>query len=450
MANILVNNNFYQGTSSACIVDLTPPTFAGITSLIVGSRGQIRASWSTATDATAPLRYEIYCQANTATGLFTNPNNVVGITNALQYDFWTLRDGSFLVNGTTYYVGVRARDGVSNLEGNTVTLNVISTGILTSQDTYKSEGVFVIGSNNQFQGTMWILKNSVLGSGITLGTASYQVYDKTGTAVPGMGASGIVSDSNGQFKITPVTSTLNESLDHYIVKIDITMDSAIRTGYVPLIEPPPEYNVEGVFGLNESNQLAASFWVTGNEQVITSDGRLGTASYQVYDRLGAAVVGMSQTGISADVNGLYKITPVASVLNTDLTFYSVKVSITVDGVVRSDFLPLMGKIPAYECFATVSVNALNQFQATLHCEADGKVKKGSGLGTASYQIYDSVGTAVIGLTQTGIVADANGRFIITPVSASLLTDLTHFTMTIKIFADGVERESIMGFSRLGT
>lgn len=450
MANILVNNNFYQGTSSACIVDLTPPTFAGITSLIVGSRGQLRASWNAATDATAPLRYEIYCQANTATGLFTNPNNVVGITNALQYDFWTLRDGSFLVNGTTYYVGIRARDGVSNIDSNVVSLNVISTGILTSQDVYKAEGAFVVGANNQFQGTMWILKNSVLGLGATLGTASYQVYDKAGAAVPGMGASGITADVNGQFKITPVTSTLNETLDHYVVKVDITMDSAVRTGYVPLLEPPPEYNIEGVFGLNESNQLAASFWVSGNEQIITSGGRLGTAAYQIYDRLGAAVVGMSQSGITADANGLYKITPVASVLNTDLTFYSVKVSITVDGVLRSDFLPLMGKIPAYECFATVSVNALNQFQATLHCEADGKVKKGSGLGTGSYQIYDSAGNTVVGLSQSGITADANGRFIITPVSAALLTDLTHFTMTIKIFADGVERESIMGFSRLGT
>lgn len=449
MPNILVNNNFYQGTADACIIDITPPTFAGISSLVVQSRGQFRASWSAASDPTTPIRYQIYAQANTPTGLFTNPNNVVGITDALQYDFWTLRDGSFLVNGTTYYVGVRALDGVSNMDSNLVTLNAISTGVFVSSDFYEVQGAFVLGLNNQFQGTMWILKNSVLGTGATLGTASYQVYDKTGAAVIGMGQTGIVADANGQFKITPVTSSLNQSLDHYVVKVDITMDSQVRTGYVPMLQPVPEYEIDGVFGLNESNELVGTFWSTADEQIINNPSRLGTASYVIYDRTGAPV-GMTESGITADAQGLFEITPIASLLSTDLTFYSVKVSITVDGVTRSEFLSITGKTPAYECYGIFSINALNQLQGTLHAEVDGKVKKGSGLGTASYTVYDATGVAVAGLTQTGIAADANGRFIITPVLATLLTDLTHYSVTIKIFVDGVERESMMGFNLLGT
>lgn len=437
-----------QLTSQACLVDLTPPTFAGIVSATVQSRGQIRATWAAAVEGVSiPVRYEVYVKVGTATGLF-NSANIIGITDKLQLDFWQTPDGAFLVNGSTYFVGVRVVDAVGNRDSNTVSASLISTGVFTSADVYKAEGAFVVVAN-QLLGTLWVLKNSVLGLGATLGTASYQVYDKTGTAVPGMGQTGITADANGQFKITPVASVLSDLHENYLVRVDITMDSAVRSGYVPLVEPPHEYNVEGVTGLNESNQFVASFWVSADEQIITG-ARLGTAAYQVYDRTGAAVAGMNGSGITPDAAGLFKITPVASGLLADLTFYSVKVSITIDGVVRSDFLPIMGKVPAYECFAAVSVNALNQFQATLHCEADGKVKKGAGLGTGSYQIFDAAGVAVAGLSQSGITADANGRFIATPVSAVLLTDLTHYSMTIKIFADGIERESIMGFGRLGT
>lgn len=450
MADILVSEGgVYQGSVQACIVDLTPPTFAGLNSANVESRGQIRAKWLAATDTTPPVRYEVYLQATTATGLF-NLANIVGMTDKLQFDTWTLPDGSFLVNGTTYFVGVRAVDAVGNRDTNTVSTSLISTGVFVSADVYQAEGAFVVGANNMFQGTMWILKNSVLGTGATLGTASYQVYDKAGVAVPGMGQSGIAADANGQFKITPVASSLNEALDHYLVKVTITMDSAARTGYVPLLEPPPEYQVEGVFGLNESNQFVASFWASANEQVITNPARLGTASYQVYDRLGAAVSGMTESGITADVNGLFKITPITSTLQTDLTFYSVKVSIVIDGVIRSEFLPITGKIPEYECKGQFSINAANQFQATLWATVDGKVKKGTGLGTASYTVYDVTGAPVAGLTQSGIVADVNGRFQITPVSASLLVDLTHYSVQILINVDGVVRESFRGFTLLGS
>lgn len=451
MPNILISNNFYQGTSEACIIDVTPPVFAGIVTASVQSRGQIRATWAAATDLALPLRYEIYAQANTATGLFSNPNNVVGITNALQFDFFTLRDGSFLVNGTTYYVGVRARDGVSNIDSNLVSIGVISTGVFTSADQYDIDGAFAINSSNQFQGTIWALKNSQLAtsSNAVMGTASYVIYDKNGTLVSGMSQSGITADANGQYKITPVTSTLVTTLDHYMVKVSITIDGALREGYVKLIEPIPEYEVNGSFSLNASNQLISSFWITADEQLITNPSRLGTAAYVIYDSTGALVSGMSQSGITADSNGLYEITPISSTLDPDLSLYFVKVTVTVDGVPRIQMLPIVGKSPEYEARGIFSINALNQFQGTLWATSNGIVATGAALGTANYTVYDAAGNAVSGLTQSGIIADVNGRYSITPTTAILLTDLTHYSVKIGIIVDGLERVSYRGFTLLG-
>ncbi len=450
MPNILVNNNFYQGTTQACIVDLTPPTFAGIVAAAVQSRGQIRASWAAAIDATPPLRYEVYIQASTATGLF-NVNNIIAITNKLQYDTFTMPDGSFLVNGTTYFLGVRAIDGVSNRDNNTISQSVISTGVSVNADVYNAEGAFAINSSNQFQGTLWVLKNSVLAtsSNAVMGTASYQIYDKNGTLVSGMSETGITADANGQYKITPVTSTLAKTLEHYMVRVTINVDGQDRSDYVALIQSIPNYEIGGAFSLNTSNQLTATFWTTADEQIITNPARLGTASYQIYDKNGTLVSGMSETGITADANGQYKITPAASSLTSDLSFYVVRVSITVDGVLRSEYLPILGKIPAYEAKGQFSINALNQFQTTLWATVDGIVKTGAGLGIANYTVYDAAGVAVSGLTQSGLTADANGRFQTTPVSAVLLTDLTHYSVKIGIVVDGVERISYRGFTLLG-
>lgn len=449
MPNILVNNNFYQGTASACINDVTPPTFAGIATASVQSRGQIRATWLAATDPTPPIRYEIYIQATTATGLFSVAN-IIAITDKLQYDTFTLPDGSFLVNGTTYFIGVRAIDGVSNRNTNTASISVISTGVTVSADAYLAEGAFAINTSHQLQGTLWVLKNSILAKtgNAVMGTASYQIYDKTGTPVSGMNESGITADSNGQYKITPVASTLSATLEHYMVKISITIDGAVREGYVALIEPIPEYEIHGSFAVNSSQQLTATFWTSANEEAITNTARLGTASYQVYDRDGVIVSGMAQTGITTDANGLYKITPVASTMSLDLNYYSVKVTATIDGVARTNFLPIQGKIPNYTCRVIWSINALNQLQATIWAEVDG-IARTTGLGTASYTIYDAAGNAVSGLTQSGMTANGNGEFHITPVSAVLLTDLTHFRANVSITVDGALRTTYRGFQLFG-
>lgn len=448
MSDILINNNFYMGTSSACIVDLTPPTFSGINFLDIESRGQIRAGWSAASDGTAPIRYEVYIKASTATGLF-NFSNIIALTPNLQYDIFTLPDGSFLQNGVTYYVGIRALDGVNNRDNNTVSMNVISTGVLTSIDIYECFGSFVINSSNQLQGTLFANKNDSLAISpdAVLGTASYSIYDKSGTLVSGMSQSGISANAQGQFIITPVASVLSETFEHYLVKVTINIDGENRVNYVPLIDERPDFKLNGLFYVNVSNEFDGTFWVSRNEVYKTTG--LGTASYQVYDHDGNIVVGMSQSGMTADVNGIYKITHIPSLLADDFPGYSVKINVVVDNVTRSQMIPITGPIVTYTPKAQFSINALNQLQATFWAAYESNIEI-TGLGTANYTVYDANGVAVSGLTESGLVADVNGRFKITPVSASLLTDLTHYSVKVGIMVHGVERVSYKGFTLLGT
>jgi len=118
-------------TPQACLVDLTPPTFAGITGLVPQVNGSLLASWGAGSDATAPISYEIYIQATTAIGLF-NSGNLALITRGLSIKLFQDALGASLQKGVVYFVGVRARDGVGNLETNLVSLSATSVGVLDS------------------------------------------------------------------------------------------------------------------------------------------------------------------------------------------------------------------------------------------------------------------------------------------------------------------------------
>jgi len=442
----LINNNYYQSSSQACIVDLIAPTFSGIVSLINGTRGQLRATWAAGTDATLPVRYEVYVKALTNSGLFSSIN-LVALTDKLLFDVFTLPDGTFVQSGVTYYVGVRAIDGVGNRDSNLVSLNVVSTGLSIFNNTYESHGAFAISPTNQLQGTLWVTKNSQLDPTVVLGQASYQVYNKAGVAVVGLSETGITADVNGQYKITAVSAaSLNETLDHYMIKVAIIADSVERVNYVPLIQKAPEYDISGLFFVNNENDFDGSFWVSANEVLKTTG--LGLGSYQVFDHNGNAVVGMSESNISPTVNGIYVITNVPNLLGGSNVGYSVRVSVVVDSVTRTEMFPVTQKLKILTPKSQFSINALNQFQGTLWLDADGAVEIAN-LGTASYTVYDKDGVAVSGLTQTGITADVNGRFATTPVSAILLTDLTHYSVKVEIMAYGESRVAYKGFSLLG-
>lgn len=99
--------------------------------------------------------------------------------------------------------------------------------------------------------------------------------------------------------------------------------------------------------------------------------------------------------------------------------------------------------PHFQMCAIANLNASNQLETTFWINRNGE-RVDSNLGTAAYRIRDKVGNLVSGLAQTGITPDVNGYFHITPVLASLIYDLTHYTMEIEIDVDGVERASSIG------
>lgn len=103
-----------------------------------------------------------------------------------------------------------------------------------------------------------------------------------------------------------------------------TAEANASTISTPVIEP------RGVFSLNASNQLQATFWIVQDGVLVQSN--LGTASYQVYDKDGIAIAGLTQSGISPDAGSLYKTTPVAAPLIYDLSHYTVKITIAYDTV----------------------------------------------------------------------------------------------------------------------
>jgi hypothetical protein len=449
MPNFLVENNFYQGTSQACITDLTPPTFAGINFLDVESRGQIRAGWSAATDPTAPIRYEVYIKANNNVNLF-NTANIVAITDKLQYDIFTMPDGSFLQNGTVYFVGVRALDGVNNRDNNTVSQSVISTGVLTSIDVYESKANFSVDQNDNFRVIAWCDKNESLAiaPSAVMGPASYTVYDNVGNLVAGMTGTVASPNAAGLYVFSPVNSSLDLLNKHYQVRVSIQVDGENRVNFIEVPTVPRMYEVKGAADFNASGQLIGSFWVERNGELATTG--LGLGSYEVYTQSGVLIPSLSEANITPDANGFYVATPITPSSPLDVTqAYVVRVTVEVDGQTQTTQFVLGNEPEVYDTKAVFSINASNQLEATFWVTKTNDLISGATLGTASYQVYDKNGNPVAGLSETGIVADSNGYFHTTPVNATLLTDLTHYTAKITIVVAGQARVGTKGFTLLG-
>jgi hypothetical protein len=330
--NQLVTGQSLQPTSQACIVDLTPPTFAGIDFLTRGPLGQLRLSWLPASDATQPIRYEVYVKPIEDTNLF-NTANIAIITSQINADVFALGNGTLLQTGVKYYVGVRAVDAVGNRDINTVILNQTSPGI-TGATNAQINGVFAVNTSNSLIATFWVNDNDgVINDPLRLGNASYVIYDNNGNLVPGMSESDIGFDSNGFFEITPRPSVLNLDNTFYTVKVSIPVDGVQIIYNLPITYPEagPEYEPRAVFSINAANQLQVSMWVVKNGEQMSSD--LGVASFTIYDKDGNAV-GISQSGIAADGNGLFKSTPVSANTLTDLTHYTAIFSVVADSQAR--------------------------------------------------------------------------------------------------------------------
>lgn len=119
-----------------------------------------------------------------------------------------------------------------------------------------------------------------------------------------------------------------------------TSSSAYQgTFVIGTVETDPVFQICAVANINASNQLEISFWVNQNGERV--DANLGDGEYLIRDKAGTAVSGMSETGISADVNGYYHTTAVAAPLVYDLTHYILEIAIDVDGIERTASIGLV-------------------------------------------------------------------------------------------------------------
>jgi hypothetical protein len=330
--NQLVTGGVFQPSSQACIIDLIPPVFSGIGVLTVGSLGQLQAVWPVAVDPTGPISYEVYVSSNPLT-LF-NTVNIALVTRSLNADIFALSDGSLLQTGVNYYVGVRAVDGVGNRDSNTAQLNRTTPGI-TGATNAQITGVFAVDLNNQFIGNFWVTDNDgVVSSPLRLGTASYVIYDRFGNLVIGMSQSGIVADSEGYFEIAPVASVLDLDNNFYTAKVNVLLDGVNIIYNLPITyaSAGPAYEPRAVFSINAANQLEGTIWIIKNGLKVDL-ANLGVASYAVRNSAGA-LVGISQSGILPDANGLYKATPVLATAISDFQHYTIDLTVVADGAVR--------------------------------------------------------------------------------------------------------------------
>lgn len=88
----------------------------------------------------------------------------------------------------------------------------------------------------------------------------------------------------------------------------------------------------------ENNLFYANFFLVKNGAVVKAG--LGDAEYRMFDRDRVLVSGLSQAGLSADAEGLYKITPVAATNLDDLNHYILEVTISFDGQDRINYIPI--------------------------------------------------------------------------------------------------------------
>jgi len=101
---------------------------------------------------------------------------------------------------------------------------------IISDPIYEARGIFSINASNELQGTFWIIKN---GQAVTssLGAAQFTIYDQDGVTI-GITESGLIADANGQYHSTPVLASAIQDLTHYVVKVGISLDGALRENYI--------------------------------------------------------------------------------------------------------------------------------------------------------------------------------------------------------------------------
>ena len=98
----------------------------------------------------------------------------------------------------------------------------------------------------------------------------------------------------------------------------------------------------------------------------------------------------------------------------------------------------------YEGIAVLSIDPANNLEGRFYLLGDGKAVK-TLLGTADFSIYDESETIIPSFTQTGISANANGVYTLSPVTAVSLDPFTNYRCRIAIIHNSIVHESYVGF-----
>jgi hypothetical protein len=137
MANQAFFGLMSHPTSQACVVDLTPPTFSGVTSATPNSDGSFTVAYSAATDTALPVTYEIYILpgvVSAATLFAASPCDNPRVVSRRTY---IDSNGAPMVKDQTYTVGVRVRDAANNLNTNTAVITATAIGSVNLAQIYQ-------------------------------------------------------------------------------------------------------------------------------------------------------------------------------------------------------------------------------------------------------------------------------------------------------------------------
>jgi len=99
---------------------------------------------------------------------------------------------------------------------------------------------------------------------------------------------------------------------------------------------------------------------------------------------------------------------------------------------------------SFEARAVFSINASNQIEGTAWLVKNGQHIK-TMLGSLSFLIRDKDGVSV-GISATGLNADANGLYKLGPISSSVLQDLTHYTVDLVVGYQSLNIQNVVAIT----
>lgn len=141
-------------------------------------------------------------------------------------------------------------------------------------------------------------------------------------------------DSSGEFLVNDQMYTLGVRARDALGNLN-TNNATLNAVSEGILEVNNVFLAKGVFSITSNNMLNGFLFMEldGAPQV----NLLGTASYTFYDKDNVAVPGLSESGLTANVDGTYIISPVPANLLGAFTHYRVKVSITHNSILHTSY-----------------------------------------------------------------------------------------------------------------